>query len=107
MLHDKATTSQPLGRCFDSRGGWRGVGGGESSGPLQVLAAERMAKSGEIQLRIDPLPLRAPLRVFLRGGRQRFSATPSKCGVLRAGEKVGMGGSQQAVCSRSQCRKRA
>lgn len=30
MLHDKATTSQPLGRCFDSRGG---AGEAERSAP--------------------------------------------------------------------------
>lgn len=30
MLHDKATTSQPLGRCFDSR---EGAGGAERSAP--------------------------------------------------------------------------
>lgn len=41
MLHDKATTSQPLGRCFDSHGG---VGGAERSSPCLGSRADPGAR---------------------------------------------------------------
>lgn len=93
MLHDKATTSQPLGRCFDSRWGEQG----QPSAPLPVLAAERIPEHGETRLRTGPTPcsLRAPLWVILRGASQRFSATPSKRDVLGAGATVGEGERRQ------------
>lgn len=75
MLHDKATTSQPLGRCFESRGG---EGGGEPSAPLPVLAAERIPERGETRLTTDPLPPRSPSPGLSEGRKAAFFRLPHR-----------------------------
>lgn len=94
MLHDKATTSQPLGRCFDSRGG----GGGSRAlrSPFgQPSAPRSSARRGR---RPTPAPLREPFVPLSAGGKLCFPATPSKRGVRAAPAIADAGESQQPVC---------
>lgn len=88
MLHDKATTSQPLGRCFDSR-----EGRGEPGAPLPVWAAEPSPGRGETRLGQSPVPSERP-SCLSGGGKLRFPAAPPKRGVRAVRRIVDTGESQ-------------
>lgn len=78
MLHDKATTSQPLGRCFDSRGAGGPAEGAERSAPGFGSRAHPGARRPPAGDRPPAPPSPWPgLSAGGRAGRQRFSATPS------------------------------
>jgi len=82
VLHDKATASQPLGRCLDSPGGGRG--GARS--PLPVLATEPPSDPVDTRPASSPLPPPSPPEPLPPGGLSegRKAAAPRKRGVLGA-----------------------